>query len=80
MPDKAQLTTASVERSFSMLNKLLAKDRNVNAENEQHCMILHFNSSTWRLACSIMSQIVDLLRNSTETCAASLVESLRVFL
>jgi len=60
----AQPTTASVERSFSMLNKLLAKDRNFKAENVQYCMILHFNSSTWWLACNVMSQDLDLFRNS----------------
>jgi len=65
MPDKAQPTTASVERSFSVLKKLLAKDRNFEAENVQHHMILHFNSSTWWLACSVMSQDLDLFRNST---------------
>jgi len=42
-----QPTTASVETSFSMLKKLLAKDRNVKAKNVQHCMISHFNSSIW---------------------------------
>ena len=42
-----QPTSASVERSFSMLKKLLAKDRNFKAENMRHYMILHFNSSTW---------------------------------
>ena len=38
---------ASVEKSFSMLKKLLAKDRNFKIENVQHYMILHFNASTW---------------------------------
>ena len=31
-----------VERSFSMLKKLLAKDRNFKVENVRHYMILHF--------------------------------------
>jgi len=43
----SQPTTASVERSFSMLKKLLAEDRNFKAENVQHYMVLHINSSTW---------------------------------
>ena len=30
---KAQTTSAAVERSFSMLNKLLRKDRNFDAKN-----------------------------------------------
>ena len=30
---KAQLTSATVERSFSMLNKLLRKDRNFDVKN-----------------------------------------------
>ena len=40
-------TSASVERSFSMLKKLLAKDRNLKVEIVRHYMILHFNASTW---------------------------------
>ena len=43
----SQPTTTSIERTISMLKKLLAKDRNFQAENVQHYMILHFNSSTW---------------------------------
>ena len=42
-----QPTSASVERSFSMLKKLLAKDRNFKVENVPHYMVLHFNASTW---------------------------------
>ena len=34
-----QSTTASVERSFSMLQKLLAKDRKFNIENEKQYLI-----------------------------------------
>ena len=40
-------TSASVERSFSMLKKLLAKDRNFKVENVRHYMILRFGASTW---------------------------------
>jgi len=43
----SQPTTASADRSFSMLKKLLAKDRNYKTENVQHYMIPHFDSSTW---------------------------------
>ena len=39
-------TSALVEKSFSMLKKLLAKDRNFKVENVRHYMILHFNAST----------------------------------
>ena len=38
-----QLTPASVERSFSMLKKLLANDRKFKVENVQYYMILYFN-------------------------------------
>ena len=49
-----QHTSASVERSFSMLKKLFAKDRNFEVENVRHNMILHFNASTWSLlACRV---------------------------
>jgi len=65
LPQNSQPITASVKRSFPMLKKLLAKDRNFKVENVQHYMILHFNSSTWWLACSVMSQDLDLFRNST---------------
>ena len=47
MLQNLQFTSASVERSFFMLKKLLAKDRKFKVENEQHYMILHFNASTW---------------------------------
>ena len=47
MLQNSQPTSASVERSFSMLKKLLAKDRNFKVENVRHSMILHFNTSTW---------------------------------
>ena len=47
MLQNSQPTSASVERSFSMLKKLLAKDRNFKVENVRHYIILHFNASTW---------------------------------
>ena len=40
---KCQPTSASVERSFSMLNKLLAKDRNFLNENVSKYLVLHYN-------------------------------------
>ena len=46
MLQNSEATSASVERSFSMLKKLLAKDRNTKVENVRHYMILHFNVST----------------------------------
>ena len=48
MLQNSQPTSASVE-SFSMLKKLLAKDRNFKVENVRHYIILHFNASTWCL-------------------------------
>ena len=47
MLENSQPTSGSVERSFSILKKLLAKDRNFKVENVRHYMILHFNASTW---------------------------------
>ena len=39
MLQNSQPTFASVERSFSILKKLLAKDRNFKVENMRHYMI-----------------------------------------
>ena len=47
MLQNSQPTSSSVERSFTMLKKLLAKNRNFKLENVQHYMILHFSSSTF---------------------------------
>ena len=47
MLQNSQPKSASAERSFAMLKKLLAKDRNFKVENVRHYMILHFNASTW---------------------------------
>ena len=47
MLQNSQPTSASVERSFSMLKKLLAKDKNFKVQNVRHYMILPFNVSTW---------------------------------
>ena len=43
----SQAISASVEKSASMLIKLLAKDRNFKVENVRHYMILHFYAFTW---------------------------------
>jgi len=42
-----QPTSASVERSFSMLRKILAKDRSFAIENRKYYVILHFNACLW---------------------------------
>jgi len=39
-----QPTSASVERSFSMLRKILAKNRSFAIENLKYCLISHFNA------------------------------------
>ena len=43
---RCQPTKPASERSFSMLNKLLAKDRNFLAKNVKHNMCVHHNLST----------------------------------
>ena len=45
---KAQPTSAAVERSFSMLNKLLRKDRNFDVKNVKKYMMLYSTSSIIR--------------------------------
>ena len=40
---KAQPTSAVVERSFSMLSKLLRKDRNFDGKNAKKYMMLYYN-------------------------------------
>ena len=47
MLHNSQPTSASLERSFSMLKKLLAKERNFKTKNVRHYMISHINTSTW---------------------------------
>ena len=42
-----QPTFASVEKSFSMLKNLLAKDRTFKVKNVRQYMILQFNAFTW---------------------------------
>ena len=43
---KAQPTSADVERSFSMLNKLLRKDRNFDVKNVKKYMMLYYNNTS----------------------------------
>ena len=45
---QAQSTSVSVERSFSMLKKLLRDDRNFLPENIEHYIVLYYNSSIKR--------------------------------
>ena len=43
---KAQSTSAAVERSFSMLNKLLRKDRNFDVKNVKKYVMLYYNKTS----------------------------------
>ena len=45
--EKAQSTSAAVERSFSMLSKLLRKDRNFDVKNVKKYMMLFYNKKSW---------------------------------
>ena len=44
---KAQPTSAAVERLFSMLSKLLRKDRNFDVKNAKKYMMLYYNKKSW---------------------------------
>ena len=44
---KAQPTFATVERLFSMLSKLLRKDRNFDVKNVKKYMMLYYNKKSW---------------------------------
>ena len=44
---KAQPISAAVERSFSMLSKLLRKDRNFDVKNVKKYMMLQYNKKSW---------------------------------
>ena len=44
---KAQPISAAVERSFSMLSKLLRKDRNFDVKNVKKYMMLYYNKTSW---------------------------------
>ena len=43
---KAKPTSAAVERSFSMLNKLLRKDINFDVKNVKKYMMLYYNKTS----------------------------------
>ena len=43
---RCQPTTVAAERSFSKLNKLLAKDKNFLPKNVKHNMCVHYNLGT----------------------------------
>ena len=44
---KDQPTSAAVERSFSMLSKLLRKDRKFEFKNVKKYMMLYYNKKSW---------------------------------
>ena len=44
---KTQPTSAAVERSFSMLSKLLRKHRNFDVKNVKQYMMLYYNKKPW---------------------------------
>ena len=44
---KAQPTSAAVERSFSMLSKLLIKERSFDVKNVNKYMMLYYNKKSW---------------------------------
>ena len=44
---KAQPTSGAVERSFSMLSKLLRKNRNFDVKNVKKYMMLYYNKKSW---------------------------------
>ena len=57
---KAQPTSAAVERSFSILNKLLRKDRSFDVKNAKKYMMLHYNKTS--LYCvAFVKKIIDIL-------------------
>ena len=44
---KAQPTSAAVERSFFLLNKVLREDRNFDVKNVKKYMMLYYNKTSW---------------------------------
>ena len=44
---KAQPISAAVERSFSVLSKLLRKDRNFDVKNAKKSMMPYYNKKSW---------------------------------
>ena len=45
---KAQPTSAAFERSFSMLSKLMRKDRNFDVKNVKKYMMLYYNKISFK--------------------------------
>ena len=59
---KAQPTSAAVERSLSMLNELLRKDKNFDVKNVKKYMMLHYNKTSLQLYCvAFVKKIIDIL-------------------
>ena len=59
---KAQPTSAAVERLFSMLSKLLRKDGNFDVKNVKKYMMLYYNKKSWYLYCvAFVKNIIDRL-------------------
>ena len=59
---KNQPTSAAVERSFSMLNKLLRKGRNFDVMNVKKYMMLYYNKTSLELYCvAFAKKIMDIL-------------------
>ena len=56
---KAQPTSAAVERSFSVLSKLLTKDRHFDIKNVKKCVLLYYNKYFWQLYCVMFKKIVE---------------------
>ena len=64
---KVQPTSAAVERSLSLLSKLLRKDRNFDVKNVEKYMMLYYNKKSLYLYCvAFIKNILDrLLEYST---------------
>ena len=59
---KAQLISGAVERSFSMLSKLLRKDRNFDVKNVKEYIMLYYNKKSLQLYCvAFVKNIIDRL-------------------
>ena len=59
---KAQPTSAAVERSFFMLSKLLRKDRNFDVKKVKKYMMLYYNKKSWQFYCvAFVKNIIDRL-------------------
>ena len=59
---KAQPSSVAVERSFSVLSKLLRKDRNFDVKIIKKYMMLYYNKKPWKLYCvAFVKNITDRL-------------------